>query len=42
MKFRSPGYSNVSAINEMARDYKVADLVTILASLDPVIPDIDR
>jgi len=42
MKYRSPGFSNVAAINTMAAGSKLADVVTILATLDPVIPDIDR
>lgn len=41
-KLRSPGFSNLSAINEMAVGHKVADLVTIISTLDLVIPDIDR
>jgi len=42
VKFRSPGFSNLSAINEMAVGHKIADLVTILATLDFVVPEIDR
>lgn len=42
IKNRSPGLSNLSAINEMAKGFKIADLVTILSTLDLVIPDIDR
>lgn len=41
-KFRSPNFSNLSAINKMAAGYKIADLVAISGSLDLVIPDIDR
>lgn len=39
---RSPSFSNVSAVNAMAKGEKISDLVTILASIDPVIPEIDR
>ena len=42
VKFRSPGFSNLSAINEMAKDCKIADLIAILSTIDLVIPDIDR
>lgn len=42
VKLRSPSYSNLSAINEMAAGHKIADLVAILSTLDLVIPDIDR
>ena len=42
MKFRSPGFSNLSALDHMARGFKIGDLVAIMGSLDLVIPDIDR
>ena len=42
VKFRSPSFSNLSALSEMAVGHKIADLVTILATLDFVVPDIDR
>jgi NADH-quinone oxidoreductase subunit D/NADH-quinone oxidoreductase subunit C/D len=42
IKFRSPGFSNLSALNHMARGYKIGDLVAIMGTLDLVIPDIDR
>ncbi|GBE12163.1 NADH-quinone oxidoreductase subunit 4 [bacterium BMS3Bbin14] len=42
VKFRSPCFSNLSALNEMAAGHKIADLVTILATLDFVVPEIDR
>jgi NADH-quinone oxidoreductase subunit D len=42
MKFRSPNYSNLSALDHISRGVKIADLVAIGASLDYVIPDIDR
>jgi NADH-quinone oxidoreductase subunit D/NADH-quinone oxidoreductase subunit C/D len=41
-KFRSPGFSNLSALNHMAVGSKIGDLVAIMATLDLVIPDIDR
>jgi NADH-quinone oxidoreductase subunit D len=42
LKFRSPNFVNLSALNLMAKDFKIADLVAIGGSLDLVIPDIDR
>lgn len=42
LKFRSPGFSNLSALNKMAHGCKIADLVAIMSTLDLVIPDIDR
>jgi len=42
LKFRSPGFSNLSALNKMAKGFKIADLVAIMSTLDLVIPDIDR
>lgn len=42
IKFRSPGFSNLSALNHMAKGAKIGDLVAIMGTLDLVIPDIDR
>ncbi|HEX6848486.1 MAG TPA: NADH-quinone oxidoreductase subunit D [Chitinophagaceae bacterium] len=42
IKFRSPGFSNLSALDQMARGGKIGDLVAIMAMIDLVIPDIDR
>jgi len=42
VKFRSPGFSNLSALNEMAKGGKIADLVATMSTLDLVVPDIDR
>jgi len=42
VKFRSPNFSNLSAINEMAKNQKIADLIAISGSLDLVIPCMDR
>lgn len=41
-KFRSPGFSNLSALDKMSRGCKIADLVAIMSTIDLVIPDIDR
>lgn len=42
IKFRSPGFSNLSALNQMAKGGKIGDLVATMGTLDLVIPDIDR
>ena len=42
IKFRSPNFANLSALDYMSRNQKIADLVAIMGSLDLVIPDIDR
>ena len=42
VKFRSPGFSTLSALDHLARGSKIADLVAIMSTLDFVIPDIDR
>ena len=42
IKFRSPGFSNLSALDTMARGEKLGDLVAMMGTLDLVIPDIDR
>lgn len=42
VKFRSPNFVNLSVLNLIAKDFKIADLVAIGGSLDLVIPDIDR
>lgn len=42
IKFRSPGFSNLSALNQMAKGGKLGDLMATMGTLDLVIPDIDR
>ena len=42
IKFRSPGFSNLNALDTMARGGKLGDLVAMMGTLDLVIPDIDR
>ena len=42
VKYRSPSFSNLSALNEMVKNHKIPDLVAVLATLDFVVPDIDR
>ena len=42
VKFRSPSFSNLSVLRDIAVGHKIADMVTILATLDFVVPEIDR
>lgn len=42
LKYRSMGLPLVSCMDELCRDTKIADLITIGATLDYVVPDIDR
>ena len=42
IKARSPCFSNLSIISEISRGLKIADLVTVLSTLDIVVPEIDR
>ena len=42
IKFRSPGFSNLSALHHMTKGSKIGDLVATMGTLDLVIPDIDR
>jgi NADH-quinone oxidoreductase subunit D/NADH-quinone oxidoreductase subunit C/D len=42
IKFRSPGFSNLSVLDHMARGSKLGDLIAMMGTLDLVIPDIDR
>lgn len=42
LKWRSPSFVNLSAVPAIARGWKIADLVAILGSIDPVFGDVDR
>ena len=42
IKFRSPGFSNLSALDHISRGSKIGDLMATMGTLDLVIPDIDR
>lgn len=42
VKTRSPSLSNLAPIAQIAKGFKVADIVTILSTIDIVVPDIDR
>lgn len=40
--FRTPSFVNLQALPHMARGRLVADLVTLIASVDPILGDVDR
>ncbi len=42
VKMRKPSFSNFSALPEILRGLKIADLVAVMGSLDLVVPEIDR
>ncbi len=42
IKYRSPNFSNLSALPTMAKGCKIGDLVAIMSTIDLVIPDVDR
>jgi NADH-quinone oxidoreductase subunit D/NADH-quinone oxidoreductase subunit C/D len=42
IKFRSPGFSNLSVLNHISVGSKIGDLMASMGTLDLVIPDIDR
>ena len=42
VKFRSPGLSNLSLLNHITVGGKIGDLVASMATIDIVVPDIDR
>jgi len=41
-KIRAPGFTHLQGINYMAKGYLVADVVTIIGTLDLVLGEIDR
>ncbi len=42
MRIRSPGFANVQAMPLMAKGWSISDLITIIGSVDYILPDIDR
>ncbi len=42
LKLRAPGFSNLSLFAELAQGTLIADAISIMGSLDLVIPEIDR
>jgi len=41
-KIRSPGYMHLQALNLLSKDHLIADLVTVIGSIDIVFGEIDR
>lgn len=42
LKLRTPSFSNLSAFSVLGRDCFVADIVSVLGSIDIIVPEIDR
>jgi NADH-quinone oxidoreductase subunit B/C/D len=42
MRIRAPGFANVQALPLMAKGWSISDLITIIGSVDYILPDIDR
>ncbi len=42
LKIRSPGYAHLAAMNEMTRGHMIADVVTMVGTIDIVFGEIDR
>ncbi len=42
IKYRTPNFSNLGVLPRIAKNAKIGDLVAIMATLDLIIPDIDR
>ncbi|GHT86312.1 NADH-quinone oxidoreductase subunit D [Betaproteobacteria bacterium] len=42
VKLRAPGFAHLAAIDELSRGHMIADVVTIIGTLDVVFGDIDR
>ena len=42
LKIRGPSFTNLYALTEMMRGWKIADVIAILGSIDIVLSDVDR
>lgn len=42
VKFRTPNFSNLTAMKPLVKGAKIGDLVAVMSTLDLIIPDIDR
>jgi NADH-quinone oxidoreductase subunit D len=42
IKIRAPSFSNLYALTEMMKGWKIADVIAILGSIDIVLSDVDR
>ncbi len=42
LKIRAPGFAHISAMNEMTKGHMLADVVTVIGTMDVVFGEIDR
>jgi NADH-quinone oxidoreductase subunit D len=42
VKIRAPSFTNLYALTEMMKGWKIADVIAILGSIDIVLSDVDR
>ena len=42
LKLRAPGFAHMSAMDEMAQGHMLADVVTIMGTMDIVFGEVDR
>ena len=42
VKIRAPGFAHMAAMDEMARGHMLADVVTIIGTMDIVFGEVDR
>ncbi|MGB5987552.1 MAG: NADH-quinone oxidoreductase subunit B/C/D [Desulfobacterales bacterium] len=42
LRIRGPGFANVQVLPLMARGWSISDLITIIGSVDYILPDVDR
>jgi len=42
LKIRAPSFSNLAVLPALLRGWKIADVVAIIASLDPIFGEVDR
>lgn len=42
LKWRAPSFINLGAMNQMTKNWKIADVVAILGSIDVVLGEVDR
>lgn len=41
-KIRSPGFAHLQTVDELTKHYMLADVVTVIGTLDVVFGEIDR
>jgi len=42
LKLRAPGFAHMSAMDEMVRGHMLADVVTVMGTMDIVFGEVDR